>query len=125
MASISTAANGTRRILFVNKEGGRKAVHLGKISLRTTEEICRRVETINAAVIAAHALDGDTAAWLSKIGDSLHERLAAAGLVQARTPTAQYNVPTLGTFVDSFLAGRDDLKPNTRARHSCRPAKRW
>src|SRR5437773_2625976 len=85
MASISTAINGTRRILFVNKEGGRKAVHLGKISLRTTEEICRRVETINAAAIAAHTLDGDTAAWLSKIGGSLHERLAAAGLVEARS----------------------------------------
>jgi integrase len=114
MASISTASNGTRRILVVTKHRERKAVHLGKIPLKTAEEICRRIETINAAAIAGVAMDGDTAAWLSKIGDGLYERLVVAGLVQSRTPAAACNVPSLGAFVDAFLAGRDDLKPNTR-----------
>src|SRR5687767_12605930 len=112
MASISTAANGTRRILFVNKQGERKAVHLGRISLRTTEEICRRVETINAATIAAVAIDGDTAAWLGKISDELHQRLVNVGLVVSRAPIAKSEVPRLGAFLQAWLDKRAGAKPN-------------
>jgi len=114
MASISTAANGTRRILFVNRAGARKAIRVGKISLRTTDEICRRVELINAAAIAAVAIDGETAAWLGNISDELHRRLVKVDLVAPRTPAVKCEVPRLGAFVDWFLCGRDDLKPNTR-----------
>ncbi len=113
MACISTASNGTRRILFVNHAGDRKTVRLGKASVRTAEEICRRVETMNAAAITGMALDGDTAAWLGKIGDALHTRLAAARLVTPRTPAGKSDVPALGAFLQTWLDKRAGAKPNS------------
>jgi hypothetical protein len=59
-------------------------------------------------------LDGETAQWLGKIGDKIHAKLAAVGLVSRRQTQDRADVPTVGEFIDAFLASRDDLKPNTR-----------
>ena len=84
MASISTAANGTRTIQFVGKDGKRRSVRLGKVPMKTAEEVCRRVEYLQAASISGTAPDADTVKWLASVGDALHARLAAAGLVEPR-----------------------------------------
>src|SRR5438876_372101 len=52
MASISRDPNGRRRILFVDRDGGRKAIRLGKVPQRLADEIKIKVEALKAAVRA-------------------------------------------------------------------------
>jgi hypothetical protein len=48
--------------------------------------------------------------WLTGIGDTLHDRLSRAGLVE---PRAKADVVTLGAFIESYLSQRSDVKPGT------------
>lgn len=110
MASISTGANGTRTVQFVGKDRKRRSIRLGKVPMKTAEEVCRRVEYILAAAVSGTAPDGDTAKWLASIGDELHARLAAVGLVASRARAAETR---LKAFIDAYVAGRTDAKPQT------------
>jgi integrase len=108
MASISRDPNGRRRILFVDADGNRKTIRLGKTSQRMAEEIKIKVETLNAAKIGGCSLDRETAAWVANLGDDLHAKLAAAGLAEPRR-TAR-----LGAFLEAFIANRiPSAAPNT------------
>jgi hypothetical protein len=49
LASISTDAGGSRRILFVAGDGKRRSIRLGKVALREAERICEKVEQLNRA----------------------------------------------------------------------------
>ncbi|MCE5268281.1 MAG: hypothetical protein LLG00_10395, partial [Planctomycetaceae bacterium] len=62
MASISTDSKGLRRILFVNPDGARRQIRLGKVPMKTAATIKARIETLLAAALGKHAIDGDTAA---------------------------------------------------------------
>src|SRR5262245_38573132 len=112
MASISNDPGGRRRILFVAPDETRKTIRLGKIDRKSAEAIARHVEALLAAKIGGQPVPRDTAVWLANIGAALHDRLARAGLIDRREKNAAN--PSLGPFVDAFLAGRDDLKPGTR-----------
>ena len=108
MASISRDPNGRRRILFTDRNGGRKTIRLGKVSQRMAEEIKIKVETLNAAKIGAGSLDRETAAWVANLGDDLHAKLAAVGLTSPR------QAARLGEFLDAFIANRQSsAAPNT------------
>ena len=111
MASISNDAGGGRRILFVNQNRDRKSIRLGKVSRKIADEVKSRVENIVAAAKAGHSIDGETADWLGKIGDELHSRLAAVGLVPGRQAAAA--APKLGDFLESYIAGRTDVADST------------
>src|SRR5437660_7924127 len=112
MASIVNDPGGRRRILFVAPDESRKAIRLGKIDRRSAEAIARHVEALLAAKIGGQPVPRDTAAWLANVGAALHDKLARAGLINHREDNS--HALALGPFVDAFLAGRDDLKPNTR-----------
>jgi integrase len=114
MASICNDPGGRRRIIFVDKSGNRKPIYLGKVSKRDAEEIKVRVESINTAAIAGHAIDGATAEWLGKIGDALHAKLVLAGLVTSRQAPATVKQALLGDFLESYITGRTDVRPRTR-----------
>ncbi len=100
MASISNDPGGMRRILFVARDGVRKAIRLGKVPIKTAESICTKIETLNAAACSNTPIDRETAAWLAGVGDDLHAKLAAVGLVVPRQ-TAR-----LGQFLDAFIDNR-------------------
>src|SRR6266849_4478475 len=114
MASIANDPGGRRRIIFIDKAGDRKAIWLGKVSIKLAREIKARVESVNAAAIAGCSIDGETAEWLGKIGDALHDNLASVGLVTRRQAPAQREQVCLGDFLDAFISERADVKPNTR-----------
>jgi integrase len=113
MASISNDPNGHRRILFVAGDSTRKTLRLGRVSQRVATEIKTKIEALNAAAIGGFSLDNETAAWVGKIGDKLHRKLAAAGLVVPREPAAPRKETCLGEWLDAYIAGRTDVKPNT------------
>ncbi|MGQ9649523.1 MAG: tyrosine-type recombinase/integrase [Phycisphaerae bacterium] len=110
MATIGTETNGHRRILFVAADGSRKTVRLGKCSQRDAEQVCRHVEALVAATINGLPVPRETAVWVRGIGHKLHDRLARAGLVEAR---AGVETVKLAQFIDGYIAQRQDLKPST------------
>ncbi len=114
MASISRDPNGFRRIHFADKDGKRKTVRLGKACQHLAEEIKVKVEALNAATIAGFAIDDEASKWLSRIGDKLHAKLAAVGLVAPRDPPQARKQACLGEWLETYIAGRTDIKPNTR-----------
>jgi len=114
MASISDDPGGRRRITFKNSDREHKTIRLGKVSRRLAEEVKIKVEVINAAAIHGVAIDGETAEWLSKIGDAVHAKLARAGLVELRKSLGPKPQGALGEFLECYIAGRTDVKPRTR-----------
>jgi len=111
MASVSTDKNGLRRIQFVNTDGHRKAIYLGKVPIKTANEIRLKVEALNSAKGSGLSFDNETAGWIAKIGDELASKLAAVGLIPERVPT---EYATLGGFLSEYIATRTDVKPNTK-----------
>jgi integrase len=108
MATIVNDPNGRKRIQFVDADGSRRTIRLGKCDKRTAESVCRHVEALLAAKLAGQPLPRETAVWLSGIGDKLRERLEKVGLAESR-PRA-----TLGGFLRDFLTTRQPLvKPGT------------
>jgi integrase len=108
MASLSTEAHGGRLVQFVDTEGKRRTIRLGKIPIKQAEAILVRVEALIAARAGSVATDSQTSAWTKEIGDTLHERLARAGLV---TPRSESRV-TLGAMFDRWFATLN-IKPST------------
>lgn len=109
MATIGNDPNGRKRILFVAGDGSRKTIRLGKMDRKTAETCLTHIEKIIGANMGGGALPEKTYAWLADLPDVLHGRLAAVGLVKARTGGRA----ALGAFIDAYLAGRPDYKSFT------------
>ena len=121
MASISNDPGGRRRILFVDKDNERKSIRLGKVAKRLAEEIKTRVETINGAIIAGHALNGDTAAWLGKIAPPY----IPSWSMRDWPAREEKGKACLGEFLDAFLERRANAKPNSLKNYRQAAAKLW
>ncbi len=111
MASISTDADGRRRILFIGADGQRRAIRLGKMPLKAVREIKNQVESLVAADVAGIGWDKETAEWVGTRETILYDKLAAVQLVPKRAETERH---TLAAFIDDYLAKRTDIKPRTR-----------
>jgi hypothetical protein len=108
MASISNHRKGCRTIQFIAADGKRRSIRLGKMPKRLAEEIKVRVEVLANAQRSSLAPDGETATWLTKIGDDLADKLAGVGLIEPR------HAARLGDFLDRYIAGRTGIKRLTR-----------
>ena len=108
MASISKQPNGRKTIQFVAPDGKRRSIRLGKASLRAAEAVKLKVEHLVSHLNTKHALDAETAKWVSEIPDELRDKLTAVGLV-GRRETA-----TIGEFMQDFIDRRKDVKVATK-----------
>jgi integrase len=111
MASITKQKSGCRTIQFVGAGRRRKSIRLGKVSQRQAESFKFRVEQLIAAQRSGVPVDADTSAWLTKLDDTMVDRLAAVGLIPGRKKKGQAN---LGSFLDGYMKRRTDVKPATR-----------
>ena len=109
MASLIKDPGGRRRIQFVGKDGQRKAIRLGKMSQETGQAVKVKVERLVAASISGHAVDNETANWVSELGSVLADKLAAVGLI----PQRETKLEKLGEFIDAYIKTRKDAKPGT------------
>lgn len=107
MASISKKPNGSRVIQYVEGKR-RRTIYIGKCSERHAEQVRNRVELLQAAKLSGQPVDPETLAWLMKIDDALHAKLAKVHLVDER------GISQLGPFMENYLASRKDLKDSTR-----------
>jgi len=111
MASISTDANGNRRIIFTNLNGKRDALYVGKLRMRDTEKIADRVEALLSALSSRRPLEPDLAEWIADVPDWLAEKLADKQLIARRIRDSEADRGTLlGEFLTDHLVRRSDLK---------------
>lgn len=110
MASLINYKNGRRAVQFVDKDGGRPIVRLGKMPRKAGDVIRMHVDHLVSAALSRQAVPRETAEWLGEIGDDLHRKLARAGLVDAREVRAAV---AIGAFLDAYIARRSDLKKMT------------
>ena len=111
MASISNDENGLKRILFVDRAGLRKAIRLGRVTKRDAESFKVKLEALLSANMLGNSPDRETSIWLTGLSEELHSRLSDFELVEPRKPKIDCS---LAKFVDSFIAGRTDMKQTTR-----------
>lgn len=116
MASIGKDPNGRKRILFVSPDGKRKTIRLGKSSQKSAEAIKIKIEYLVSSVISGHSWDAETARWVASLSEPLAQKLAAVGLVPKRE--TQRKTDKLGAFLDSYIDGRANLKPNTKRNYA-------
>lgn len=95
------------RITFTDTDGTRKTIRLGKLNKRETDLVESRVRVLLAAKFSGDPPPPDVATWLKQTTDYIREKLAAAGLVEAR------KAMTIGTWLEAFLEKRSDLKPSS------------
>jgi len=113
MASLSTDANGNRRILFRCGLEPRKTLYLGKTSRKRANTILAHVEELVRAILEKHAPDPDTSEWVGRQEQVFYDKLVAVGLVQRRAPKPESPSVMLAEFIDQYIAGRTDVKPRT------------
>ena len=84
MASISRDANGCKRVQFVQADGSRPAIRLGKVTQRDAESFKGKLESLLSAKLMGNSPDRESALWVSTLDDDLHAKLAAHNLVEPR-----------------------------------------
>jgi integrase len=97
--SVNRDAKGWR-VGFQLPDGRRGSVRLGGAATkRHHDEVAGRMRSLIAARVAGVAPDAETAAWLAKCDQRVHERLATLGL----TPSRARDCALIG-FVDAYMA---------------------
>lgn len=114
MASLRKT-NGRWILQFTTPDKRRRTVRLGAIAKRDAESVKTHVETIISSAFAGASIPDDTARWLSRLNDSLRDKLARNGLVERRKSML------LGEFLEDYISRRD-AKDSTKNgwRHSQR-----
>ena len=72
MASISNDKGGRKRILFVDPNGNRKTIRLGKLSLKDAKTVNHRVEQLLSSKITG-GMDRDLSLWVAEMDPRLRE----------------------------------------------------
>jgi integrase len=107
MAALSKEKGGFK-IRFYDGDGTRRQIRLAGMTQKQAEQITRHVGVLNAAKIVNDAnLDRQTALWLQGLGQGLHDKLAAVGLVEKRVSG------TVGDFIRDYIGSRLDCKRST------------
>ncbi len=97
---------------FLGDDPKRRHIRLGKMDKRRAESIRSQVEFLITAKITGTAPPPETSQWVASREDELYRKLAKHGLVAPRAEAAS---STLAAFLDRYIEGRTDVKPNTRA----------
>ena len=105
MATIGSDAGGRKRVLFVDSDGSRKTIRLGKCSKADAAEVKYRVENLLSWRSRGKQPDPDTCEWVDSLTPELRDRFVRVGLVDPPEPIEpEPQSPTLETFLDDFVA---------------------
>ncbi|QEG15537.1 tyrosine-type recombinase/integrase [Gimesia maris] len=112
MASIAKRPNGGKMIQFFDSGGKRRAIQLGRVSMKNANSVRVHVERLVAAQISGSAVDDVTSFWLKKIDQTMIDKLAKVDLIKKRESA------DLGKLIDDFIKLKDgDVKPRTVAKY--------
>ena len=116
MASISTDANGRRRILFVAPNGNRSTIRLGQCGETRALNVKNHVEELVYAKRTSSSAKGSTADWVSGLSKQMRKILERAELVSPQARPAEQTTdicPTVQQWFERYIAGRKTAKPAT------------
>ena len=109
MASICTDAGGLRRIAFVDAQGRRRSLRLGRISKKDVEWMLPRVQALINCTKSTRPPTPELMKWVAELPPKTQQKLKKLGLIDAASMTV-----TLGELVEKFIA-LQDVKPATLA----------
>lgn len=113
MASVSTQkATGLRRAIFYGLDERRSAIHVGKIPLASAREIAGHVDHLVMSRKSGTDSRRSTRDWVERIRvewPRLARRLEELNLIAISVRSNS----VFTDFVDSLIASRSDVKPNT------------
>ena len=92
-------------------DGARKTVYHGNAELTAAETVKRKIQHIVDGIGFRGEVDPDIPRWLA-LHPKLAAKLAKVGLV-SEAGAAQKGGAKLAAFVDRYIAGQPDVKPNT------------
>ncbi len=118
MASVNKDSKGWR-IQFVDTNGARKTIRLAgipKMNQLRAEQIGRIVDELNGAKCSNGPIDRQTAKWLEKVGQVLHDKLSRLGLVPPRSSAV------LKEFMAEYLADAKTVDGRPAAKNTL---KKW
>jgi len=95
MASLGSEPGGRRRILVVGRDGRRRTIRLGKMTLKAARTALAHVEALAAARISGAGIPAATAQWLGGLPLAIHKRLVKAGLCEPRPEGARSAKPSI------------------------------
>ncbi|HQZ66366.1 MAG TPA: hypothetical protein PLY87_14855, partial [Planctomycetaceae bacterium] len=99
---------GGYRVRFIDHEGNRKTIPAKGLNKTQCQKMGRYIDEFVVAKTSGITIDPQTATWLSKISQTLHDRLSGLGLVEPRHSS------TLAEFLDSYVKRRTDVKAGTQ-----------
>lgn len=102
------------RVSFYDKNGERRFIRLGEIRKNLAQSIAVHVQALADLSYAGQLPDAEQSAWLVKVGKELGDKLAAVGLIAAKEQPAEAAATELAAFLDTYIAGRTDVKPWTK-----------
>lgn len=112
MASLYKLKNGSWRVQYLDSGKRKLTITLGKLPRKAARNAHRMIDELILFQKSATRPTSDVAEWLDTIDDTLHSRLAAAGLADPRTEPAD---STLGGIFDAFNLEHDS-KATTQTR---------
>jgi len=107
MAHVEKHGRGYR-ICFVDHEMNRKTISVKGLNKTACQKMAMHVDELIVAKRSGMAIDAQTASWLSKLSQSIHDRLSGLGLVEPRLAS------TLGEFLNLYVQRRTDVKHGTK-----------
>ena len=110
MASIGKDKDGKKRVLFVDTDGKRKTIRLGKCTTRNAETFKFRIENLISSKKLGQQPRIDDITWLDGLPPEMRNRLVKADLVEVKD---KKNVPSVFEWITNYIKDRGKLKPNT------------
>ena len=105
-----TAQGTSYRIQYYDGNNKRCSIRLGKLSKKNADTIRSKVDEIINCQLAGMSVSQETATWLGKLPDKIHNRLSKVGLIPPRKSIE------VDTFIRAYIENRHDVKPGTRIR---------
>jgi integrase len=106
MAHVEKHGDGYR-VRFIDQEGNRQTIPAKGLNKTQSQKMALHIDELVVAKTSGITMDPQTAVWLSKISQALHDRLSGLGLVEVRDSS------TLAEFLSSYIKRRTDVKPGT------------
>lgn len=91
MASVNRDRNGYR-VRFYDKNGDRQQIRLPGLNKTKAKTVCIHIEELNSAQIAGLPVSPTTLVWVDKVGEVIHQKMVAAGLVEPRESESDRSV---------------------------------
>lgn len=113
MATLSEFPKSHWRIQYVDIEGRRQTLRLGKCSKSSAEIVRHRVGLLLTARRLGVAMDSETAGWVNSLGEPIRGRLGKTGLIGI-APTVKRDRENVSDYFTTYIDRRKrSVKPAT------------